>query len=146
MPQISRGKFDRLQRTAAGFTTSELDGDGLRDPLLARPPPYASYPVLVHRLASLLHASFRPRLAASVVSPLRFAMTSLPSSCQRDFHPRTVEHARHTKQKGRFSATLESSCCMRVTALIRSQSPRLQEEVRGCTSNSCCGVPTPADA
>src|SRR5216683_2195697 len=27
----------------------------------------------------LLHASFRPRLAASVVSPLRFAMTSPPS-------------------------------------------------------------------
>jgi len=32
-----------------------------------------SYPVLVQRLASLLCASFRPRLAASVISPLRFA-------------------------------------------------------------------------
>jgi hypothetical protein len=39
-------------------------------------------------------ASFRPHLAAT---PLRFAMTSPPSGCQRDFHdPRAVEHARHT--------------------------------------------------
>jgi ribosomal protein L13E len=29
--QISRGKFDRLRRTTAGFTTSELDGYGLRN-------------------------------------------------------------------------------------------------------------------
>jgi hypothetical protein len=48
---------------------------------LARTPP-ASYPVLVHRLASLLRASFRPRLAASVISPLRFAITSRPSRCE----------------------------------------------------------------
>ena len=31
------------------------------------------YPVLVHRLAPLLHASFRPRLATT---PLHFAITS----------------------------------------------------------------------
>src|SRR5713226_177804 len=37
--QISRGKFDRLRRTTAGFTTSELDGYGLRNQLPARPPP-----------------------------------------------------------------------------------------------------------
>ena len=28
--QISRGKFDRLRRTTAGFTTNVLDGYGLR--------------------------------------------------------------------------------------------------------------------
>jgi len=38
----------------------------------------ASHPVLVHRLASLLHASFRPRLTTR---PLRFAITSRPSRC-----------------------------------------------------------------
>src|ERR1035437_2633680 len=27
----------------------------------------------------------------------RFAMTSPPSGCQKDFHPQAVEHARHTK-------------------------------------------------
>ena len=37
---------------------------------LARTPP-ASHQVLVHRLASLLRASFRPHLAVSVISPLR---------------------------------------------------------------------------
>src|SRR6185369_2196311 len=103
MPQISRGKFDCLRRTTAGFTTSELDGCGLRNHQLARPPPSAPHPVLLHRPASLLHPSFRPRLPASVVSPLRFAMTSPPSGCQRDFHPQAVEHARHTAEKGSAS-------------------------------------------
>ena len=51
------------------------------------------YPVLVHRLARLLHASFRPRLAAT---PLRFAILHLHQVGQGDFHPRAVEHARHT--------------------------------------------------
>jgi len=37
--QISQGKFDRLRRTTAGFTTSGLDGYGLRNHWLARPPP-----------------------------------------------------------------------------------------------------------
>jgi len=39
MQQISRGKFDRLPRATAGFTTSVFDGCGLRDQLLARPTP-----------------------------------------------------------------------------------------------------------
>ncbi|HTM38268.1 MAG TPA: hypothetical protein VL156_16075, partial [Terriglobales bacterium] len=38
-PQISRGKFDHLRRTTAGFTTSSLDGRGLCDFSLARPLP-----------------------------------------------------------------------------------------------------------
>src|SRR5262252_4699659 len=44
-------------------------------------------------IGSLLHASFRPRLAASVISPLRFAITSRPSRCEEDFHLPAVEHA-----------------------------------------------------
>ena len=59
-----------LRRTPAEFTTPTLDGYGLRDHLLARPVGQASYPVLVHRVAALLHASFRPCLATS---RLRFA-------------------------------------------------------------------------
>src|SRR4029434_2326045 len=74
--QLSRGKFDCLRCTTAEFTTSVLDGYGLRCQLPARPTPYASYPVLVHRLAPLLHASFRPRLTTT---PLRFANSSPPS-------------------------------------------------------------------
>ena len=38
MLQISRGKFDRLRRATAGFTTSVLDGYGLRRHLPLRPP------------------------------------------------------------------------------------------------------------
>ena len=53
------------------------------------------HPILVHRLASLLHASFTPRLATT---PLRFAITSPPSGCEEDFHLQAVKHARHTKE------------------------------------------------
>ena len=53
------------------------------------------YPVLVHRAAALLHASFRPRLAAT---PLRFANPSPPSGWVEDSHLQAVDHARHTKK------------------------------------------------
>ena len=98
MQQTSRGKFDRLQRATAGFTSARLDGYGLRCSLPTRPRAQASYPVLVHRHTLLLHASFRPRLATT---PLRFANPSPPSGWIRDSHPQTVEHARHTKTRWR---------------------------------------------
>src|SRR5258706_6388023 len=50
-------------------------------------------PVLVHQLARLLQASFRPRLATT---PLRFANPSPPSGWIEDFHLQAVDHARHT--------------------------------------------------
>src|SRR5215510_10362273 len=53
------------------------------------------YPVLVHRAAALLHASFGPRLAAT---PLRFANPSPPSGWIEDFHLQAVDHARHTRK------------------------------------------------
>src|SRR6202022_3822858 len=58
--QISWGKFSRFPCTVAGSTLRILDGYGLR----GKSPARALYPVLVHRLAPLLYASFRPRLAA----------------------------------------------------------------------------------
>ena len=61
--------------------------------LVRRRRPY--HPVLVHRPASLLHASFRPRLTAT---PLRFAITSPPSGFEEDLNLQAVEHARRTKQ------------------------------------------------
>src|SRR5256885_7329134 len=99
MPQTSRSKFDRLRCATAGFTTGGLDGYGLRSHLPARRPPYASDPVFVHQLASLLRASFRPRLTASAISPLRFAITSRPSRCEEDLHLLAVKHARHTGKR-----------------------------------------------
>jgi len=60
------------------------------------------YPVLVHRAAAFLHASFRPRLATT---SLRFANPSPPSGWIEDLHPRTVDHARHPKRMdARFRA------------------------------------------
>ena len=95
--KISRGKLDCLPHATAEFTTSALDGYGLRGHSPARPALHASDPVLVHRLVRLLHASFRPSVTGT---PLRFATTSPPSGCRGDFHPRAVEHARHTKDGG----------------------------------------------
>src|SRR5882762_452745 len=34
----------------------------------------------------------RPRLAAGVISPLRFAITSPPSGCEEDLHLQAVDH------------------------------------------------------
>ena len=53
------------------------------------------YPVLVHRAAALLHASFRRNLA---IPPLRFANPSPPSGWIEDFHLQAVDHARHTEK------------------------------------------------
>jgi hypothetical protein len=39
---------------------------------------------------------FRPHLT---MTPLRFAITSPPSGCEKDFHLRAVEHARHTTKQ-----------------------------------------------
>src|SRR6516162_8498584 len=91
---------DKRQKNQLVLAFMEESRYGLRGQVPARPTPYASDPVLVHRLARLLHASFRPRLTAT---PLRFATTSPPSGCRGDFHPRAVEHARHTKSwAGKF--------------------------------------------
>src|SRR5271165_4415549 len=89
----------------------------------ARPAPYASYLVLVHRLASLLHASFGPRLTAS---PLRFAITSPPSGCEEDFHLQAVKHARHTKQTPsplRAGGDNQTTSC----GPLRSSAPRWRQ-------------------
>src|SRR5438477_8067689 len=103
MQQISRGKFDRLQRTTAGFTDTRLDGYGLCCSLPTRPRVQASYPILVHRRTPLLHASFRPRLATT---PLRFANPSPPSGWIRDLHPKTVKHARLTMSDSEIASAL----------------------------------------
>ena len=95
MTEISRGKFDRLPRTPAGFTDSVLDDPGLRSFQPARPAGTASYPVLVHQVAVLLHASFRPHLAAT---PLRFANPLPSSGWVEDLHLQAGEHARHTEK------------------------------------------------
>jgi hypothetical protein len=69
---------------------------------LARALP-ASYPVLVHRLASLLRASFQapPRGECYFTLALRYHFTSI--TCEEDLHLLAVEHARHTKKNGRRS-------------------------------------------
>ena len=59
------------------------------------------YPVLIHRAAALLHASFRRRLATM---PLRFANPSPPSGWIEDSHLQAVVHARHTRKRPGIAA------------------------------------------
>ena len=74
------------------------------------------HPVLVHRLAPLIHASFRPRLATT---PLRFSSSSPPPGWTGDFHPQAVEHVRHTKKGARLQSRA-ANCCK----IIAGFSPR----------------------
>src|SRR6516162_2891769 len=67
-PEVSLTAFDAQP---PDLQPVPFDGYGLRSPLPARPAPYASDPVLVHRLASLLCASFGPRLCAGAESGLQ---------------------------------------------------------------------------
>ena len=62
--QISWGKLSRLPRTVAESTLRIFDGYGFRGTLPRSSDACALYSVFVHRLARLLDASFRHRLAA----------------------------------------------------------------------------------
>ncbi len=154
--QTSRGKLARLPHAPAGFTPTPLGGCGLRRSSPTRPGVTASYPVLVHRVAALLQASFRPRLAAT---PLPFASTSPPPGCAGDFHPQADEHARHTKT----GASLRSAPatrgqpqplgnCQQLTALFLNPepstllfSPRTSAALRGESSpSSAAGTAGPS--
>src|SRR4029434_3347819 len=91
--QTSRGKYDRLPHTTAGSTLGSLDGYGLHDRRVSRPLLRASYPVFVHRLVPLLHASFRPHLA---VDALAFCYPSPPSGWEKTFTSKLSYNARRT--------------------------------------------------
>ena len=93
--QTSRGKLDNLHRTPAEFTAQDFDGYGLCCLSPTRPARTASYSVSVRQVTTLLDASLKPCLAATL---LRFANTSPPSGCVEDFHLQVAEHARHTKK------------------------------------------------
>ena len=123
MVQTSRGRTASLHRAPAGFTALALDGYGLRDLMLTRPANSASYPVPVRRVATLLHASFRPRLATT---PLRFANPSPPSGWVEDFHLQADVHARHT--------TKRPCCISRVSAISYC--------TRGVARRRLAGLPT----
>jgi hypothetical protein len=81
---------------------------------------HASYPVLVHRLVHLLHASFRPRLAAT---PLRFANPSPPSGWVEDLHLLAVKHVRRTRTVCRRQAAEAPDCFADARRLVRAWGP-----------------------
>jgi hypothetical protein len=95
-PETSRGKIDRLHRTPAGYTTPSLmTADfAIISSLVRSGRP--RYPVLVHLAATLLHASYRPRLAAT---PLRIANPSPPSGWIEDLHLQARRKKRGREQR-----------------------------------------------
>src|SRR6266542_808652 len=97
------------------------------------------HPVLVHRLAPLIHASFRPRLATT---PLRFSSPSPPPGWAGDFHPLAVDHVRHTNEKAAFSAAypllFNSSPEALANKLLQPTSLNSPEKVSGASDNRRC--------
>jgi uncharacterized protein (DUF1800 family) len=87
--------FDRICGLAATLLQDRAGTSPEYIARLERPVADLTAAVLVHRAATLLHASFRPRLATT---PLRFANPSPPSGWMEDFHLQAVDHARHTEK------------------------------------------------
>ena len=94
--EVSPGKNVALHRAIAGSTPSTPWPRELRGYLAARPVDVAWHPVLVHRPAASLPASF-PRSVA--LAQLRFALLAV-ASLREDFHLRGSAHAGRTKRRG----------------------------------------------
>src|SRR5260370_5898099 len=90
--EISPGKNALLHCTTAGSTPLPLDHESfaVRCPLALVHS--ASYPILVHRPAASLHASFPHSVA---LMQLRFASLAVINS-RWDFHPQECAHAGRT--------------------------------------------------
>jgi hypothetical protein len=91
------------------------------------------YPVLVHRAAALLHASFRPHLA---MTPLRFANPSPSSGWIEDFHLQAVDHARHTTKREGPEKALPVRAGLSAPRIWRTLHPR-RATTRLCFDAAC---------
>jgi hypothetical protein len=117
-PEVSSIAFRTLPPE---FTSDGLDGYGLRGNLPARPPPAASYPVLVHWLVRLLALPSDP---VSRRQPLRFAILHLHQVGARTFTSPAIEHARHTgcaRCARRLTPSLTDACAAAARAIRREQ-------------------------
>jgi hypothetical protein len=95
--EISPGKNALLRCTTAGFTPPRLDHESFAvyGPLALLGS--AFYPVLVHRLAASLRASFPHSVALMQLRFASFVVTNL----RWDLHPQECAHAGRTTKKGR---------------------------------------------
>ena len=90
--EISPGKNALLHCTTAGFTPLRLDHESFAVPCPLALLGSAFYPVLVHRLAASLHASFPHSVT---LMQLRFA-SFVAINSRRDLHPQECAHAGRT--------------------------------------------------
>ena len=95
--EISPGKNALLHCTTAGSTPLPLDHESFAVPGPLALLSTAFYPVLVHRPAASLHASFPHSVA---LMQLRFTSLVVINS-RWDFHPQECAHAGRTRIKSR---------------------------------------------
>ena len=94
--EISPGKNALLRCTTAEFTPLRLDHKSFAASCPLALLSGAFYPVLVHRLAASIHASFPQSVT---LMQLRFSSFAVINS-RRDFHPQECAHAGRTKKRG----------------------------------------------
>jgi hypothetical protein len=104
--EISPGKNALLHCTTAGFTTPPLDHESFATLCPLALLGFAFYPVLVHRLAASIHASF-PHSVTLV--QLRFSSLAV-INLRRDLHPLERAHAGRTKKGAGLGAGAASIC------------------------------------
>ena len=97
--EISPGKNALLHCTTAGSTPPRFDHKSFAELCPLALLGSAFYPVLVHRLAASLHASFPHSVTLMQLRFTSFAVISL----RRDLHPQECAHAGRTKAKSRAS-------------------------------------------
>jgi hypothetical protein len=106
--QPSRGKLDHLQCTTAESTLRVLDGYGLCNLALTRP---TLTPLIRFLFIGSHFCSALPSDPASRQRPC--ALLSFTSiRLERDFHPFSIEHARHTLNSYRRYASTSQSRVM----------------------------------
>ena len=91
--EISPGKNALLHCTTAGSTPPRLDHKSFAVPCPLALLGSAFYPVLVHRLAVSLHASFPHSVTLMQLRVASFAVINL----RRDLHPQECAHAGRTR-------------------------------------------------
>src|SRR5271155_4238186 len=73
-------------------------------------------------------------------------LTKGTNGAQRKRGKVLIQTPKYQSKRVAFERPLAIPAVKSAKALIRFRNPRLRGEARGCTSSSCCGEPTHADA
>src|SRR5205814_2630182 len=141
-PEVSSTAFDEQPPDLQPVDLMDM-GFAVTCPLARHRMPQIQFLYISSHLCS---ASFRPRLTASVISRLRFAITSRPSRCEEDLHLIAVKHV-GTQERGQTRMSVLLQC----GAVCWRAAPLSQRSIGFFTSGggwygSAILRPSPADA